>query len=74
MLFGQTIQNPVSEPIGSLITITQMEQKEKEETNSNDEGTNNPVVTGSTEYIQGTHKYYIKSNEQITIIYEEKKP
>ncbi len=71
-LFAQT-NNPSTVENNSLITISQV-LKEKEIPAPNDEGTNNPVVTGSTEYIQGDKKYYVKSNEQITIIFEEKTP
>lgn len=69
-----TNPNPSTTGGNSLITISQAQQKEKEPTLPNDEGTNNPVVTGSTEYIQGNKKYYVKNNEQITIIFEEKTP
>lgn len=75
VLFGQ-ITTPMTTPNVevSLVSITPKQHQEIEGVLPNDEGTNDPTVTGSTVYIQGDQRYYIKSNEQITIIYEEKKP
>jgi hypothetical protein len=74
-LFGQSnLETTPVVPENSLITITPKPNKEIEGSLPNDEGTNDPTVTGSTAYIQGDKRYYIKSNEQITIIYHETTP
>ena len=75
VVFAQTTTQGTNTPVTppNLITVTQVVTKgESEETLPNDEGTNNPVVTGSQEYIQGDKKYYIKKNSNITILFEEK--
>jgi hypothetical protein len=66
--YGQTIPVAVENNLVARDTNT---------TNSivkpSDEGTNNPIITGSVKYTVNGINYYIKENENISIIVIEEK-
>lgn len=66
--YGQT--NPISVENNLVVRDTNT-------TNSlvkpSDEGTNNPIITGSVKYTVNGINYYIKENENISIIVVEEK-
>ncbi|MES2556497.1 MAG: hypothetical protein V4604_10125 [Bacteroidota bacterium] len=66
--YGQV--NPVSEENKLIVSDTNTTTPFAK---PSDEGTNNPIITGSVKYTVNGINYYIKENENISIIVIEEK-